>query len=258
MDQTRLLATDMDGTFLGDDAAMEQLWDALEAAGIVLAFSTGRHLPSIQAFYDEHRASRRAAACVCMVGTEVWLWRDGCYERDDGWSRHISDAWDKAAVEAVLGGIPEARMQDAEWQSEFKSSYYLEVNAAARLAEIEQRLAAGGLRAKVVYSADRFLDLLPHRSGKGGAVAYTADLLGIPAGDVVTAGDTGNDLDMMRPDLGFRSIAVGNATEELRRLDEPHVYHAAAACAAGIREGLEHYGWLPSVSLDSSPPEADA
>ncbi len=258
MSRQRLLATDMDGTFLGDDAAMEGLWAALDSAGIVLAFSTGRHLPSIQAFYGAHHATRRAAACVCMVGTEVWLWREGRYERDDGWSRHISAAWDKAAVEAVLGGIPEARMQDTEWQSEFKSSYYLEENAAARLAEIEQRLEADGLHAKVVYSADRFLDLLPYRSGKGGAVAYTAGLLGIPAGEVITAGDTGNDLDMMRPDLGFRSIAVGNATEELQRLDEPHVYHAIAAYAAGIREGLEHYGWLPSGSLDSSPPETDA
>jgi mannosylfructose-6-phosphate phosphatase len=149
-------------------------------------------------------------------------------------------------------------MQDAEWQSAFKCSYYLEAHADARLAEIEQRLADAGLRAKVVYSAGRFLDLLPYRSGKGGAVAYTADLLGIPAAGVVTAGDTGNDLDMMRPDLGFRSIAVGNATDELQHLDEPHVYHATAAHAAGIREGLVHYGWLPGVSLDSFPPEADA
>ena len=258
MSRQRLLATDMDGTFLGDDAAMGELWDAIDAAGIALAFSTGRHLPSIQAFYDEHHEPRRAAACVCMVGTEVWVWQDGRYERDDGWSRHISEAWDKGAVEAVLGSIPQARMQDAEWQSEFKSSYFLEEDAASLLAEIEQRLEDRGLRAKVVYSADRFLDLLPYRSGKGGAVAYTADLLGIPAAGVVTAGDTGNDLDMMRPELGFRSIAVGNATDELRRLDEPHVYHATAAHAAGIREGLVHYGWLPGVSLDSLPPEADA
>ena len=65
---------------------------------------------------------------------------------------------------------------------------------------------------------------------------------------VITAGDTGNDLDMMRADLGFRCIAVGNATEELRSVNEPHIYHAAAAYAAGIREGLEHYGWLTGGS----------
>ncbi len=254
----RLLATDMDGTFLGDDATMNELWEALDAAGIMLVFSTGRHLPSIQSFYAEHHAARRAAACVCMVGTEVWFWRDGRYERDEGWSRIISDDWDKVAVEAILGDIPEAWMQEEEWQSEFKSSYYLQENVVEHLAEIEHRLAAEGLRAKVIHSAGKYLDLLPLRSGKGGAVRYTAEAMGIPADLVVTAGDTGNDLDMMRADLGFRCIAVGNSTEELLDLDEPHVYHAAAPYAAGIREGLERLGWLPAGPLDSAPESADA
>ena len=65
---------------------------------------------------------------------------------------------------------------------------------------------------------------------------------------MVTAGDTGNDIDMMRADLGFRGIAVGNSTEELRAGGEPQIYHARAHHAAGIREGLEHYGWLPNGS----------
>jgi hydroxymethylpyrimidine pyrophosphatase-like HAD family hydrolase len=47
---TRLLATDLDGTFIGDDEAMFALWQSLREAGIVVAFSTGRHLQSIQDF----------------------------------------------------------------------------------------------------------------------------------------------------------------------------------------------------------------
>ncbi len=41
----RFLATDMDGTFIGDDEAMHALWEAVEGRGITLAFSTGRHMP---------------------------------------------------------------------------------------------------------------------------------------------------------------------------------------------------------------------
>lgn len=248
MPETRLLATDLDGTFIGDDTAMHELWADLEDEGIFVAFSTGRHLPSIEEFYAEHDARRRAGACVCMVGTEIWLRRDGRYVLDDGWSRYISDAWDKQAVEAILHAVPEAEMQPAQWQSPYKSSYFLEENAKARLEQIDSDLSREGLRAKVVYSVGRFLDLLPHRSGKGGAVAYLAEELGISPGNVVTAGDTGNDIDMMRADLGFRGIAVGNATEELRAVGEPQIYQARAHHAAGIREGLEHYGWLPDGS----------
>ena len=243
----RMLATDLDGTFIGDDDAMFRLWQELEAAQVFVAFSTGRHLPSIEAFYAEHGAAERADACICMVGTEIWLRRGIRYERDDTWSRIISDAWDKEAVEAILQAVPEAVMQPAEWQSEFKSSYFLEENAERRLDQISARLVDEALEAKVVYSAGRFLDLLPARSGKGGAVSYLASTLGIDPQDVITAGDTGNDLDMMRSELGFRSIAVGNSADELRRVTAPQIYHARTPYAAGIAEGLEHYGWLPGL-----------
>lgn len=244
MASARLLATDLDGTFIGDDDAMHRLWRDLDERGISVAFSTGRHLPSIEAFYAEQHTDRRARACVCMVGTEIWVLTDNGYRREPGWSGVIAEAWDKREVEAIVHEVPNATKQPTEWQSPYKSSYYLEVDAPDGLAHIDRRLSEKGLRAKVVYSADRFLDLLPYRSGKGEAVRYLADLLGIPSDNVVTSGDTGNDLDMMRPELGFRSIAVGNAAPELAAYRAASLYHATASYAAGIREGLEQLGWL--------------
>ncbi len=244
MSAPRVLATDLDGTFIGDDDAMEALWRDLETAGVIVAFSTGRHLRSIQDFYGGAGTRRRAAACITMVGTEIWHRVGDGYTPDPGWSEVIAASWDKRRVEAVVEEIAGAVMQPLEWQSPFKSSYFLEGDGDARVAAIENRLAALGLEAKAVYSAGRFLDLLPVRSGKGEAVKYLVEGLGVAPGDVITAGDTGNDLDMMRPELGFRSIAVGNASPELRAFRAANVYHAEAPFAAGIREGLEHYGWL--------------
>jgi sucrose-phosphate synthase len=235
----RMLATDLDGTFIGDDAAMEALWRDLEDSGVFIAFSTGRHLPSIEGFYARVGTPRRAEACVTMVGTEIWHRRGDAYVRDDDWSEVISERWDKAAVEAIV-----AEIQPEEWQSPFKSSYYLEGDVGARLEGLAQRLDEQGLAAKVVYSAGRFLDLLPARSGKGGAIRYLADAVGIAPENVITAGDSGNDLDMMRPELGFRSIAVGNASAELAEHTTDALYHAEGRYAVGVREGLEHYGWL--------------
>jgi hypothetical protein len=51
----------------------------------------------------------------------------------------------------------------------------------------------------------------------------------------------------MRPELGFRSIVVGNATPEMRSLRSPRIHAAQAGFASGIREGLMHYGWLSST-----------
>ncbi len=245
MPSARLLATDLDGTFIGDDDAMFGLWEAVRDAGITLAFSTGRHLKSIRDFYAEKKATQRADVCVCMVGTDIhWLTEGEDYEIDPGWHEEIAPDWDKDAVEEILRDIPEARMQDPQWQSRFKSSYYLEDRVEQRLAEIKGRLKDAGIEAKVVYSASKFLDLLPARSGKGKAVAYVAEKLGVAAENVVTCGDTGNDLDMMRPELGFRSIVVANAAPELKSLQGKHVHHAPEAYAAGIHAVLKKLGWL--------------
>ena len=135
-------------------------------------------------------------------------------------------------------------MQDQQWQTPFKSSYYLVENAEESLERIRSQLEARGVQAKVVYSADRFLDLLPVRSGKGEAVRYVAQHFAIEPDHVITAGDTGNDLDMMRAELGFRCIAVGNAAPELKAFTADHVYHAQAPYAAGIEEGMKYHGCL--------------
>ncbi len=244
MTKTTLFATDLDGTFIGNDEAMFSLWKSLEEQGFVVGFSTGRHLKSIQGFYAEKQATRQADLCVCMVGTDIHYREGKEYHLDTGWHDIIGHAWDKGKVSEIVDSIPEARPQDPQWQSPFKSSYYLEENAEARLSEIHERLATAGLQAKVVYSVGKFLDLLPIRSGKGEAVKYAATKVGATPENVITCGDTGNDLDMMREELGFRSIIVGNAEAELKQFSGPRVYHAKAAFAAGIREGLESFGLL--------------
>ena len=226
MDRQRLLATDLDGTFIGDDAAMEALWRDLEAAGILLAFSTGRHLTSVHDFYASTGTDRRALACVCMVGTEVWNRVGGEYVAD------------------VMASVEGVAAQPDEWQSDLKASYFLDRRPDDSIDDIAALLEEAGVAANVVYSGGRFLDILPVRAGKGSAVAWLARELGVSPSAVAVAGDSGNDLDMMRPDLGFASIVVGNASEELAAHRVPGVYHATAPHAAGIREGLVRLGWL--------------
>jgi sucrose-6F-phosphate phosphohydrolase len=242
-----MLATDLDGTFIGDRRAMSELWAALDDAAVLVVFSTGRHLSSIEDFYKEVGTARRPAACVAMVGTEIWHRRSDHYVLDQSWRDLIAGGWDRTGIEAAMSEVPNVVLQPIQWQSSLKASFYLESASDARVAGIHASLARAGLEAKIVYSADRFLDLLPPQSGKGEAVRYLADSMDVSPQDVVTAGDTGNDLDMMRPELGFRSVVVGNASRELLVGAPSHAYRAESAFAAGIREGLEHFGWLEPV-----------
>jgi sucrose-phosphate synthase len=243
----RLLATDLDGTFIGDDAAALALWADLDAAEVIVAFATGRHLRSMLEFCEKLGTSRRPRACVAMVGTEIWLrLDDDDYELDQRWANHIGRSWSTATIDELTLGIRGLERQPDEWQSSLKRSFFVPPGGDEVVSEVDGLVGAAGLDVKLVYSDNRFLDLLPARSGKGAAVRFLADELGVQPVNVVTAGDTGNDLDMMQPDLGFRSIIVGNATAELATFDGPHVVHARASFASGVREGLERHGWLPS------------
>jgi hydroxymethylpyrimidine pyrophosphatase-like HAD family hydrolase len=54
---------------------------------------------------------------------------------------------------------------------------------------------------------------------------------------VVTAGDTGNDRDLLR--MGGHGIVVGNASPELRSLRGPRIIHTFRHHADGVLEGLQ-------------------
>ena len=102
--------------------------------------------------------------------------------------------------------------------------------------------ALTGLSLNSLYQARRRKQREPDNLES--VVKFVARHFGVAPENVMTCGDTGNDLDMMRAELGFKSIAVGNAAQELKQFQGPNVYHARACYAAGIKEGLEAYKWL--------------
>ena len=163
---------------------------------------------------------RRVDGCICMVGTELWWRVEGRYELDHGWSEHISDAWDKAAVEEILIEVPEVTMQAEEWHPNSRAATTSRTTSMAR--SNRSPTSAKGESCRPRSSIRRAVSSICFPTvGKGRRGRLPARELAVPPDSVITAGDTGNDLDMMRDDLGFRCIAVGNATEELRRVNEP-------------------------------------
>jgi len=99
-----------------------------------------------------------------------------------------------------------------------------------------------GDKVSVIYSGGEFLDLLPLKSSKAGAVKYIVDRFGVNKQDVVICGDSGNDLDIFN--LGFKGIIVGNAHPELKKFNGKNAYHAGGEYSAGIIEGLRHFDFI--------------
>lgn len=265
----RLLASDLDGTLIPPDESpdrmqeLEDLRRTVEVMDLALAYVTGRHLSSALRGIERFGLPR-PNALACDVGARVYWCRDGTYEPDEEYEDTLRASPGFVAAErirAALADLAPLRLQEPESQHDFKVSYYVdEPPSPALLEEIRARLANEG-RVRVVAShdpgsgdGDGFLDLLPERAGKANAVRHVTGKLGMTEEDVVFAGDSGNDKDALLS--GVRAVLVGNAPDtlraEVRNSAESQglrhrVFFASSHFAAGVVEGLRHFGSRPAT-----------
>jgi len=237
---SKMLCTDIDGTFIGDDYSMYELLGLIENKGIALVFSTGRHLPSVLALIKA-KGMRKPDACILLVGTEIYLLSNGEFILDNDWSEIIAQGWEREKIGQLLADIKELVWQDDEWQTRFKASYFLTEHQTEVQQEIKRRMQKAQVKAHVIYSGGQFLDFLPDTAGKSEAIKYVASKFGLSTENVIVCGDSGNDLDMFH--AGFKGIIVGNAHAELKNFQGDNAYHAAAPYSAGIIEGLKHFNF---------------
>jgi len=246
-----VLATDVDDTLLGDRGGLRDLlaWLREEAPRVAFGIATGRTLPMALEILGEWGVPH-PDLLVTSVGTEIH-WGPSL-SRDLAWARHIRPLWRRASLARALEGLPGLTPQPARKQSEFKLSYDIDPGRLWPLERLQSHLRARALHARLVRSQDRFLDVLPVRASKGLAIRHLAYRLGLPLERFLVAGDSGNDVEMLLGDtLG---VVVGNHKPELNVLEGlDRVYFARAAFAAGILEGIRHYGFASRV-----PEEAPA
>jgi sucrose-phosphate synthase len=237
-----LMITDIDNTLVGDNASMLHLLKLLEQykESIAWGVATGRSLElTIEAMteYDIPVPD----ILICSVGTEIYYGPD--LRMDKGWQQHISDKWKPEQIKATLQELDFLSSQEAEGQRAHKISYYME-DKPDYLAEVHRRLWEEKLPCEVIYSHGQFLDILPKRASKGKAIKYLKYKYEFPSSKVMVAGDSGNDEDMIRGN--DNGLVVGNHSEELEKLrGKARIYFSSKTYAAGIIDGLVHYGFIP-------------
>jgi sucrose-phosphate synthase len=243
-----LLMTDLDNTLIGNDDALLRMlaWLKAQAGRVAFGVATGRTLDSTLKLLRDH-AVPLPQVMVTSVGADI------CYgaslQRDTRWLHHILHAWRRDDVLQLLSAQRGLRLQPASHQSECKISFYLDEARPPGLRSLQQTLRQHGLRANLVASHERYLDVLPVRASKGRAIRYLAYRWGFDLNQVLVAGDSGNDWDMLVGDT--LAVVVGGHGPELTALQgREQVFFAPDSHASGILQGIEHYAFPASNATD--------
>lgn len=246
-----LLATDLDGTFLGGDPEEKvRLYQTLiRRDDVRLAYVTGRGLESVLPLLADPTLPT-PDFIICDVGATIVRGSDlRAVEPIQG---AISQRWpgDLAVLEH-LGDQPGLERQDVP--QDRRVSFFCDPDAVTG----DIAALVGELGCDLLYSADRYLDVLPPGVNKGSTLTALVEHLGLPPERVLVAGDTLNDRSMYG--IGFPGVCVGesewgllDATREL-----PRVLHARATGAGGIIEAIEHYGLLADEHLHDPDGDVD-
>ncbi|MGK2850885.1 MAG: HAD-IIB family hydrolase [Candidatus Limnocylindrales bacterium] len=236
MDPQRLLVSDLDGTLLGDEVALERFrdWFAGQRPSWRLVFATGRTVESVMAIVAAGDLPA-PDAIVSNVGADI---HDPVGGQWPGWPTS-TDRWDLELVRTCLAQFPGIVAQSAGSQTARKASYHATDLSDASLNDIRTALERTGLRVTLVYSSARDLDVLPGDAGKAAAARFLADSWGVPAEHVIAAGDSGNDAELLT--AGFRGVIVANAQPELDSLAGLTIFRSAHSHAAGVLDGIRHW-----------------
>jgi len=244
-----VLATDLDGTFLGGpEAARRRLYDFIRVhrERVRLMFVTGRDLPFITDLVERGEVPK-PDTIIGDVGTTVV---DGHtlkpHQEVHDW---IEERWQSAneRIKALLHDEPGLTLQPVSPPR--RVSYFFEPNKL-RPSTIRKVEDAGY---DVLLSAATYFDVMPRGVSKGPTLKRVVKNLGIDADDVVVAGDTLNDLSLFQ--TRYAGVVVGGAEPALTSHTQhmPHVVHAKHLGAGGITQALCQMGFISESSPGAAP-----
>jgi len=237
----KMLITDIDNTLVGDRERLADLLDLLHnnRNKIGWGVATGRSLDMTLDIMTEQNIPI-PDILICSVGTEIYYGPD--LRIDKGWQQHLNHRWRPEEIKRELARLDFLSSQGAEGQRRFKISYFMQDDKEL-LNTVIRTLRDARLRCKVIYSHGQFLDILPDRAAKGKAISYIKYKWEIAPENVMVAGDSGNDEDMLRSRCC--GLVVSNHSKELDHLKgKRRIFFSKHKYAGGIIDGLIHYKFL--------------
>lgn len=262
------LATDLDGTLIPlpgsteNEADLRTLALQIEQGAIELVFATGRHFASVSRAVQEFQLPS-PQWIICDVGTSIYQRQpSGQFVLVADYQRHLQEITSCLPILELrdrIGAIDGLHLQEQEKPGPFKLSYYASAEQLDdQRVRVDSLLAEVGAPYSMIDSVDPFtgeglIDLLPKSVSKAYALQWWSQHANRSAGEIVYAGDSGNDTAALV--AGYRAIVVGNACPMLaRRVYDEHrragwpnrLCLAGNKATSGVLEGCRWFGLIES------------
>jgi sucrose-phosphate synthase len=238
----KFIISDLDGTLVegSQTEGLRELkqWIVDNKENVVFGVASGRNrFITEQAF--AHYDLPNPDVLICSVGSEIYYTKK--FIPDKGWESHIDHQWKRQEVEEALLKFPGIRLQEPDAQWRFKLSYYVDDTFGDdQMANLYKFLDDRKLRVKILLTENKYLDILPFRAGKGNAIRYLSYKWKVPLEHFITAGNSGNDKDMLKGKA--KGIVVANYSHELEELrSNRFIYFSKYPLAKGVLEGINFH-----------------
>lgn len=243
LDMEKLIISDIDYTLIGDDNALEEFKELLSNMSSKIGFgvATGRVVQSAVEAIKQNNIPL-PDIFITSVGSEIYYNYKDELIYSDGWHAHISHLWQRDKIVELLSKFNFLKYQEQANQRAFKISYYMNDNPS-NLRKVRELLLKNKIKCNLIFSHGQFLDILPYRASKGKAIRYLAYRWNIPFEKILVAGDSGNDIEMLKGDM--LGVVVANYSKELEELKGGRrIYFSDKKFSAGIKDGIEYYNFL--------------
>lgn len=264
-----LLCTDMDRTVIPNGMqkeasdAREKFSQFCNLSTVTLVYVTGRHLALMSQAVKEYQLPQ-ADYAITDVGTRIYHQKYNQWHGITAWEKEIDQDWcgiEPKKIHSLVSSIPGLSLQEFEKQNSHKISFYIDLQQLDEqgcLIEVNKRLAPLSIKTNLIWSIDEtsntgLLDILPPKANKLHAIKFLQKYLSYGAQEVVFAGDSGNDLEVLISPI--QSVLVANATPKLKKQalglvkqcgTEQQFYQAVNTnnngnYSSGVLQGVMHY-----------------
>lgn len=225
-----LLCTDMDRTIIPNGVQPEtpgvREWfkRLCEDERIELVYVTGRDINLVKEAIADYALPEPDYA-ITDVGTVIYQVRGGAWQSLAQWQELIAQDWHDyhhADLVHALAEVTELELQEQEKQNRFKLSYYLDLKWDARrvLGQMQRTCDALGVAVNIIWSIDAgagvgLVDVLPQRASKVRGIRFLGEQLKHIEDEILFAGDSGNDLDVLESSIP--AVLVANGAKDVRK-----------------------------------------